>query len=278
MAKRMTGQDLNNRPRSGAAGSEEGIIRPLRRSIDPDVGTDVLMAMVSKDLDYLVRLQGARKVAHSGQGLFGLYQIKAGREAVGTSLCGPFIGAPLAVMGMEKMIALGAKRIWVLGWCGSLQPDLRIGDLVIPETSLSEEGTSWHYPVGDRGPATDRGLNQVLEKAFLKRGERVRRGGVWTTDAPYRETPAKVRAFREKGSLAVEMEISALITVGTFRGVKVSGVLVVSDELFDLRWQPGFSSDRFKSKSRLAAEVLVHTMISFAGGYHQVGHEDHEEE
>lgn len=263
MEKRMMRHDFY-RPLSGVVEPEEGIIRPLRVSADPDVGADALMAIVSKDLDYLVRLHGAGQAAHSSRALFRLYQIKAGRAEVGASLCGPFFGAPLAVMGMEKMIALGAKRIWVLGCCGSLQPDLRIGDVVIPESSLSEEGTSQHYPVGNRVPATDRSLNQILEEAFLERGEQVRRGRVWTTDAPYRETPAKVQAFQKIGILAVEMEMSALITVGTYRGVKVSGVLVVSDELFDLRWQPGFSSDRFKRKSRLAAEVLVHAMTSFA--------------
>ena len=241
---------------SGITELHEGIIRPAKKSTDPNVGPDTLMAMISKDLEYLVRLGRARKIAHSSQGLFRLYHIsnEGGRVS---SLSGPFLGAPLAAMGMEKMIAMGTKRIWVLGCCGSLQPDLRIGDLVLPVGALSEEGTSQHYPIGDNAPITDEDLNAILEKVLDNRGEDFRKGNVWTTDAPYRETTAKVQAFQEQGILAVEMEMSALMTVGIYREVQVSGLLVVSDELFDLKWRPGFSSERFRRKSRLAGEILL---------------------
>ena len=251
----------------GNADLHEGIIRPVKKSTDPNVGPDALMAMISKDLEYLVRLGRARKIAHSSQGHFRLYHTGSEGGRV-SSLSGPFLGAPLAAMGMEKIIAMGAERIWVLGCCGSLQPDLRIGDLVIPIGALSEEGTSRHYPIGDNAPITDEDLNAILEKALDNRGEDFRKGNVWTTDAPYRETPAKVQAFQEQGILAVEMEMSALMTVGIYRGVQVSGLLVVSDELFDLKWHPGFSSERFRRKSRLAAEVLLEAITSFAGESH----------
>lgn len=263
------------RQNPGKIDLHEGIIRPGKKSTDPELGPDVLMALISKDLEYLVRLGRARKIAHSGQGLFRLYQTR--NEGERANLSGPFLGAPLAAMGMEKLIAMGAERVWVLGCCGSLQPDLKIGDLIMPTGALSEEGTSPHYPIGERTPMTDEGLNAILEKALGNRGQDFCKGSVWTTDAPYRETPAKVRAFQEQGVLAVEMEMSALMTVGIYRGVRVSGLLVVSDELFDLKWRPGFSSDRFRRKSRLAAEVLIHAMTSFPGESHHEEHEGHEE-
>ena len=266
----------NSKTLSGDADLHEGIIRPVKKSTDPSLGPDALMAMISKDLEYLVRLGQARKIAHSSQGLFRLYHTgnEGGRVS---SLSGPFLGAPLAAMGMEKMIAMGAKRIWVLGCCGSLQPDLRIGDLILPVGALSDEGTSRHYPIGDNAPKTDENLNAVLEKALANRGEDLRKGNVWTTDAPYRETPTKVKAFQEQGILAVEMEMSALMTVGIYRGVQVSGLLVVSDELFDLKWHPGFSSRRFRRKSRLAGEILLDAIASIPGESHHEEHEGHQE-
>ncbi len=248
----------------------------MRTGTDPTLGPDALMAMTPNDLEYVVSLGRARKIAHSGQRLFRLYH--TGDDAArGTSLSGPFLGAPVAAMGMEKLIAMGAERIWVLGCCGSLQPDLRIGDLVIPAGALSEEGTSPHYPIGDVSPVTDKGLNERLEKTLDRLGEGFRKGKVWTTDAPYRETPAKVQAYQAQGILAVEMEMSALITVGTYRGARVSGLLVVSDELFDLKWHPGFSCERFRRKSHLAGETLLDAITSFAGESHHEEHEDHEE-
>jgi len=80
---------------------------------------------------------------------------------------------------------------------------------------------------------------------------------VWTTDAPYRETPSKVKTYQEKGVLAVEMEMSALMTLATFRSVRLSGLLVVSDELFDLKWHSGFKSPELRNTSRMAGEVLL---------------------
>jgi uridine phosphorylase len=172
-------------------------------------------------------------------------------------LAGPFIGAPHAVIALEKLIVLGARRILVLGWCGSLQPDLKIGDLVIPDRAIPEEGTSQHYPLPHGAPRSDSRLNRVLEISLVEQGFTFTRGEIWTTDAIYRETPEKVRRYQEKGVLAVEMEISALLTVAAYRSVSLAGLLVVSDELSDLKWRPGFSNPVLKENTRLAGELLL---------------------
>lgn len=228
----------------------------MKGKTDPDLGPDVIMAMISSDLDLLAKTSQAQKVGHSHMALYDVYRIEDGLEG-SFSLSGPFLGAPQAVMGMEKLIALGVQRIWVLGWCGSLQPDLRIGDLVLPTTAISEEGTSQHYPVAEKIPRADEALCQMLDDALKKKGQSLVRGTVWTTDAPYRETPAKVKTYQEKGILAVEMEMSALMTLAMYRSVRLSGLLVVSDELFDLKWHSGFKSPKLRKTSRVAVKVLL---------------------
>ena len=52
------------------------------------------------------------------------------------------------------------------------------------------------------------------------------------------------------------MEMCALMTVAIYRSVRLAGLLVVSDELFDLRWHAGFKNTGFKAKRQLAAETL----------------------
>jgi len=240
---------------------DEGIIRPRKRKTDPLAGTDVVMAMIPSDLNHFVNAFQPKEIAHHYIDFFDLYQVKD--EINGPlTFTGPFLGAPQAVLGLEKIVALGAKRIWVLGWCGSLQPYLRIGDMVIPATAISEEGTSRHYPLGDRLPETDHDLNRALEEALKAKAQSVLRGSIWTTDAPYRETPSKVKKYQERGVLAVEMEFSALMTVAAFRKVRIAGLLVVSDELFDLKWHHGFSSPKLKKSSQLAAETLLSLLVS----------------
>lgn len=249
---------------SDSAQNEEGLIRPRKRKTDPNTGPDVIMVMIPSDLNFLVRISQAKKIPVSGLDFYNLYQARAGTNSHVT-LSGPFLGAPQAAMGMEKVIALGGRRIWVLGWCGSLQPDLHIGDFVLPVTAISEEGTSQHYPIRGSMGRADEGLCQVLEGTLRRRGGTFVRGPVWTTDAPYRETPAKVKRYRERGVLAVEMEMSALMTLAAYRQVKLAGVLVVSDELFTLRWHSGLSSPTLRERSRLAAEILWDSVKSLHG-------------
>jgi len=241
--------------------NDKGLIRPLKRESDPEVGPDAIMAMTPSDLNYLVKLSEDKETTRVGMNHFNLYQVKDGTRRC-LSLSGPFLGAPQAVMGMEKIIALGAKRVWVLGWCGSICPDLRIGDLLIPTGAASEEGTSLHYPIGEKKLGTDEELNRILEQTLERKGQAFFMGTVWTTDAPYRETTAKVERYKDRGFLAVDMEMSALMTLSIYRNVKLAGLLVVSDELFDLKWHPGFSSPKLKKRSRLAGELLLDLVLS----------------
>jgi uridine phosphorylase len=173
------------------------------------------------------------------------------------TVAGPFLGAPQAVLILEKLIALGSRAIVVLGWCGSLQPHVRIGDWLLPSGAHSEEGTSAHYPLDSGECLPDSALCASLQNYFTQSGLSVHSGLIWTTDAPLRETVTKVRDYGAKGLLAVEMEMSALFRVASYRNVGLVGLLVVSDELFTLKWRPGFQSDRFKRSCRLAAEAIL---------------------
>ena len=233
---------------------DRGIIYPVKGKREPFTGTDALMIMMSSELTYLARTANAHEVSFNDRDLYQLYQT-VDKSGMPLTLSGPFLGAPLAVIAMEKLIALGAKRIWALGWCGSLQHNLRTGHIVIPTDAVSEEGTSEHYPIS--GPLkSDSRLNHMLEKALIQQDMPFSKGKIWTTDALYRETPKKVREHQANGVLAVEMEISALMTLALYRSVSMAALLVVSDELFDLKWRPGFSSLLLKKNTHTAGKIL----------------------
>jgi uridine phosphorylase len=169
---------------------------------------------------------------------------------------GPAVGAPMAVICLEKLIALGAKRIIVCGWCGSLSPDLGVGELVLPTWGLSEEGTSCHYPTAGRSESSPR-LRKSLKDFFADTGRELREGPVWSTDALYRETREKVVRYGQDGILAVDMECSALLQVAAFRRVELAAVLMVSDLLWQNPWQPAFQSKEFRKRSHgLVTDLL----------------------
>lgn len=177
---------------------------------------------------------------------------------------GPAVGAPMAVICLEKLIALGASRIIVCGWCGSLQPDLGVGELVLPTWGLSEEGTSGHYPVSGRSESSPR-LREGLQDFFAETGKELREGVVWTTDALYRETREKVVRHGQDGILAVDMECSALLQVAAFRRVELAAVLMVSDLLWQDPWQPAFQSKEFRKRSQELVTNLLRCVSGLAG-------------
>ena len=185
------------------------------------------------------------------------------------SYAGPYIGAPYGVVLLESLIARGASKILVLGWCGAISDKLKTGDLIIPTSAISDEGTSRNYIDGNyKGGCDDFPVinpSVSLVNAFgRKLGEmelRFTKEKIWTTDAIYRETPEKVGFFRKKGAFAVEMECSALFAAAHFRNVEIAALLVVSDELKPTEWIPGFRTKEFKEARKKACKAIVEFAI-----------------
>ena len=167
------------------------------------------------------------------------------------------MGAPMAVMLLEQLIALGARRLLYLGFCGALVPSYRIGDLFLPVHALREEGTSYHYLPADVVPCASPGVQVLLQAQAQRRQVPVQQGRIWTTDAPYRETPRKIQQFQEAGVHAVDMEMAALFAVGQYRHCEVGALLVVSDECYHPVWKPGFGASRLRQACDEAVTVAV---------------------
>ena len=64
------------------------------------------------------------------------------------------IGAPAMSTVVETLGALGTRRFVNLGAAGGLQPGDRVGDLVVCDAAVRDEGLSHHYlpPAAPRPP------------------------------------------------------------------------------------------------------------------------------
>jgi uridine phosphorylase len=158
-------------------------------------------------------------------------------------LSGVGMGAPAMAFYLELLQTLGAKRIVALGQAGSLSETHKVGEVLLVEKALRDEGTSFHYlPPGEFSFPTEN-LNQRLLDPLTKNKEiKLKNAVVWSTDAIFRETDAEVKAFAEKGIAAVDMETSALFAVAHHRKVEAASLLVISDELWPTTWNPQFAS------------------------------------
>ncbi len=180
----------------------------------------------------------------------------------GFFLAGPAVGAPMAAICLEKLIALGARRIVVYGWCGSLSPQLAAGELFIPTGGVSEEGTSGHYQGGTGW--RDDAFRMRLVDALAREGCSATLGTIWTTDAVYRETREKIARYGEQKVLAVDMEYTALCAVAAFRGVSLAAAMLVSDELYHGQWAPRLQRKQFRAASKRMLERLC-TLLCTGG-------------
>jgi uridine phosphorylase len=175
------------------------------------------------------------------------------------SLVGPFVGAPYAVIFLESLIAWNVSELVFFGWCGAISSHVKIGDVVVPDRAFIDDGTSRHYldpSLSEVQPSAT--VQTALKTALSESHIPFHCGPVWTTDAVFRETRQAVLGYQKKKALAVEMEAAALFSAGMFRGVRVGCVLVVSDELSSLSWQPGFGAPFFKKRRTQVCDVIRH--------------------
>jgi len=166
------------------------------------------------------------------------------------------IGAPAAIITMEEMTALGCRTFLTFGACGSLVPDVVIGDLVLPTFAISDEGTSRHYGKVQR-LRPDGNVRRAIVAGLEDMSHQFRPGGTWTTDAVYRESRVRARQLVALGVVAVEMEAAAVWAVARHRGVRAASLFVVSDELGGEGWNPGFDDPRFLAGKRRARRLLM---------------------
>jgi len=234
---------------------EEAVIEPRRGRREEPIAPRVVMAFTVPDYRRLGRLAAVPGRTREFAGC----PFRPGRwQDRDLTLVGPAPGSPYAVMVLEKLIALGAQAVVAVGWCGSLQAEVGIGEVVRPTTALSEEGTSAHYPLPEGvRPEADAGLVKLLGAGLQRCGQPHRAGRVWTTDALFRETAGKVEAYGRQGVVAVDMEMSALFTLGAYRRVAVAGLLVVSDTLTPRPWRHGLRDPRLKSGREHALRVAL---------------------
>jgi uridine phosphorylase len=232
------------------------IVNPVKGKKPPDTGPVAIIAATESDLRLLARLADTPVVEQRKLYMSSL-QVHANDRRRFT-VTGPVVGAPYAAMIVEALGAWGVESILFIGWCGAVSHQVKAGDIIVPDSAMVDEGTSGHYcDPSCRVAVPARPLVQQVRLALQHHGARFHDGAVWTTDAIFRETVEKVKHYQAKGALAVEMEQSAIFTVAGFREMAAAGILVVSDELSDFQWRPGFNTPAFKIARDMACRAAL---------------------
>ena len=158
------------------------------------------------------------------------------------------IGCPSAAIAVEELANVGATHFIRVGSTGALQPDVKIGDVVINHAAMRNDGTTPFYVKPGFPAVADHFLTHALiEAAYALQAERgftLHVGIGASDDAFYGETPDHIRMLAEHRLVNVEMEASAIFTIAHLRGLKaamvcgVSGNLVTADVEYEKENKP----------------------------------------
>ena len=163
-----------------------------------------------------------------------VYELVLDEGAV--SVVHPGVGAPLAAGFVEEMRGLGVTTFVACGGAGALRDELALGHVMIVDSALRDEGTSFHYAAPSRVIEADRLGVEVLESVLTSRGVKHFTGRAWTTDAFFRETRSRIARRLDEGCSMVDMESAAFIAVARYHGLRFAQLLYAGDSVAGEDW------------------------------------------
>ena len=146
------------------------------------------------------------------------------------SVQGTGMGCPGAAIVFEELVQLGVQKLIRVGTCGGLQPHHKLGDMIVALTAVPADSTAMHL-VGNE-PHCPTGSWDLIHGAVhhaKEIGQELHVGPIVSSDLFYNPDEGQYERWSKRGVLAVEMEASALFTIGALRGVQAGCLLIVSD-------------------------------------------------
>lgn len=138
------------------------------------------------------------------------------------------IGAPSAAIAAEELIRAGVTHMIRIGSCGALSPELSLGDLLLVQGAVRDDGASAAYLPPQFPALADPELLQACKSAAAHLGISSRSGICRSHDCLYGDhNPEIYRFWSEKGVLGSDMETAVLFVLGALRKVHTASVLNV---------------------------------------------------
>ena len=137
------------------------------------------------------------------------------------------MGQPsIGIYSYELFEFYGVESIIRIGSCGALQPGIRIGDLILAQGAVRDEGTSAAYVSRSYPAVSDAEMLCLCQEAAAKTGITTHTGIVRSHDSFYVDGQDAINEhWSGRGILGSDMETAALLTVAGLRGVKALSIL-----------------------------------------------------
>lgn len=163
------------------------------------------------------------------------------------------VGCPATAGYLDELIGFGITKVIFCGGGGVLDKNIDVGELLVVEGAIRDEGFSYHYVAPSRIIYTQDNVRKVITSYLESNQIPYIEGLVWTTDAFYRETKDMIQYRKEEGAKIVEMEQAGCIAVTQFRGIEYGAIIYGGDDVSQNKW------DNRKWRSR---NSIRYTLIS----------------
>lgn len=147
-----------------------------------------------------------------------------------------YVGCPACAGNLDLFHAMGIRKVMFCGGGGVLDKDIAVGQLLLVDGAIRDEGFSYHYIEPSRYIYTDSKATDKIAGYLDEHGVSYLRGLTWTTDAIYRETADRIERRKAEGAKIVEMEQAGCIAVAQFRGFDYGALIYGGDDVSQEAW------------------------------------------
>lgn len=175
--------------------------------------------------------------------------------AVSTGMGGTSTG-----IAVEELRKIGVEYMIRIGSCGALDSKMRLGDLLIVNGAVRDEGTSKAYVESIYPAIPDTYLLMNVVQAAKECKVPYYIGKARSHDSFYIDREEEINKYwSKKGIMGSDMETAALFTIGSLRGVKTASILntVVEYEGDLAKEINGYVDGEASTKQGETNEILV---------------------
>lgn len=136
------------------------------------------------------------------------------------------IGGASTAIAIEELNNIGLETLIRIGSCGAIQKDIQIGDLVIAEGAIRDDGASKAYVDAIYPASPDYQLLSCIVGACQDLSYPYHLGIVHSHESFYIDDNRDIeKDWSNKGALGADLETATLLTVGRLRKLRCASIL-----------------------------------------------------
>ena len=147
-----------------------------------------------------------------------------------------YVGCPACAGNLEFFAAAGLTKVMFCGGGGVLDKNIKVGELLVVEGAIRDEGFSYRYIEPSRYIYTDKNITNKITAYLENKKIPYLTGLTWTTDAMFRETKALVEQRKAEGAKIVEMEQAGCIALAQFHNFDYGAIIYGGDDVSQEEW------------------------------------------